>query len=58
MHAWTASTSRPNTPEEAGEFCGVLRPAVAVPIHYAFTGVPVADRLFLTIAPVTPSSGA
>ena len=27
--------------EEAGEFCSVLRPAVAVPTHYAFTADPV-----------------
>lgn len=33
--------------EEAGEYCGVLQPKVAVPIHYAFTAGPVGDRLFL-----------
>jgi L-ascorbate metabolism protein UlaG (beta-lactamase superfamily) len=33
--------------EEAGEYCAVLRPQVAVPIHYAFTAGPVRDRLFL-----------
>jgi L-ascorbate metabolism protein UlaG (beta-lactamase superfamily) len=33
--------------EEAGEYCGVLRPRVAVPIHYAFTAGPMRDRLFL-----------
>ena len=33
--------------EEAGEFCSVLRPKVAVPTHYAFTAGPVRDRLFL-----------
>ena len=33
--------------EQAGEYCGVLRPKVAVPIHYAFTAGPVRDRLFL-----------
>lgn len=33
--------------EEAGEFCAVLRPVVAVPTHYAFTAGPVRDRLFL-----------
>ena len=32
--------------EEAGEFCAVLRPAVAVPTHYAFTAAG-RDRLFL-----------
>lgn len=34
------------TAEEAGELCGVLRPKVAVPIHYAFTAGPIGDRLF------------
>jgi L-ascorbate metabolism protein UlaG (beta-lactamase superfamily) len=33
--------------EEAGEYCAVLRPKVAVPIHYAFTAGPLGDRLFL-----------
>jgi L-ascorbate metabolism protein UlaG (beta-lactamase superfamily) len=33
--------------EQAGEYCAVLKPAVAVPIHYAFTAGPVRDRLFL-----------
>jgi L-ascorbate metabolism protein UlaG (beta-lactamase superfamily) len=33
--------------EQAGEYCGVLRPKVAVPTHYAFTAGPVRDRLFL-----------
>ncbi|NUR86666.1 MAG: MBL fold metallo-hydrolase [Nonomuraea sp.] len=32
---------------QAAELCGVLRPALAVPIHYAFTAGPVRDRLFL-----------
>jgi hypothetical protein len=35
------------TAEQAGQYCAVLRPKVAVPIHYAFTGGPVRDRLFL-----------
>lgn len=35
------------TAEETGEYCAVLRPKVAVPIHYAFTGGPLRDRLFL-----------
>jgi L-ascorbate metabolism protein UlaG (beta-lactamase superfamily) len=35
------------TAEEAAELCGVLRPRVAVPIHYAFTAGPVRDRLLL-----------
>lgn len=35
------------TAEDAGELCGVLRPRVAVPIHYAFTAGPLADRLLL-----------
>ena len=33
--------------EEAGEYCAVLRPKVAVPTHYAFTAGPMRDRLFL-----------
>ena len=32
---------------EAAELCAVLRPHVAVPIHYAFTGGPIQDRLVL-----------
>jgi L-ascorbate metabolism protein UlaG (beta-lactamase superfamily) len=35
------------TAEEAAELCGVLKPRVAVPIHYAFTAGPVRDRLLL-----------
>jgi L-ascorbate metabolism protein UlaG (beta-lactamase superfamily) len=35
------------TAEQAGELCTVLRPKIAVPIHYAFTAGPVRDRLFL-----------
>jgi L-ascorbate metabolism protein UlaG (beta-lactamase superfamily) len=35
------------TAEEAGEYCAVLRPTVAVPIHYAFTAGRMRDRLFL-----------
>jgi L-ascorbate metabolism protein UlaG (beta-lactamase superfamily) len=33
--------------EQAAEYCAVLRPKVAVPIHYAFTAGPVRDRLLL-----------
>jgi L-ascorbate metabolism protein UlaG (beta-lactamase superfamily) len=33
--------------EEAAELTGVLRPRLAVPIHYAFTAGPVRDRLLL-----------
>jgi L-ascorbate metabolism protein UlaG (beta-lactamase superfamily) len=33
--------------EEAGEYCGILRPRLVVPTHYAFTAGPVRDRLFL-----------
>ena len=33
--------------EEAAELCGVLRPRIAVPIHYTFTAGPVRDRLLL-----------
>jgi L-ascorbate metabolism protein UlaG (beta-lactamase superfamily) len=33
--------------EQAGEYCAVLKPAMAVPIHYAFTAGPFRDRLFL-----------
>jgi L-ascorbate metabolism protein UlaG (beta-lactamase superfamily) len=32
---------------EAAELCALLRPRVAVPIHYAFTGGPIQDRLVL-----------
>lgn len=32
---------------EAGHLAGTLSPDVAIPIHYAFTGGPVADRLLL-----------
>ena len=32
---------------EAAELCTVLRPRAAVPIHYAFTGGPIQDRLVL-----------
>lgn len=35
------------TAEQAAELCAVLRPRVAVPIHYAFTAGPVRDRLFM-----------
>jgi L-ascorbate metabolism protein UlaG (beta-lactamase superfamily) len=35
------------TAEQAGELCGVLRPKVAIPTHYAFTAGPVRDRLLL-----------
>jgi L-ascorbate metabolism protein UlaG (beta-lactamase superfamily) len=33
--------------EQAAELCGVLRPKVAVPIHYRFTAGPLRDRLLL-----------
>ena len=33
--------------EEAAALASLLRPAVAVPIHYAFTGGPVGDRLLV-----------
>lgn len=33
--------------EEAAELTAALRPKLAVPQHYAFTGGPVGDRLFL-----------
>jgi L-ascorbate metabolism protein UlaG (beta-lactamase superfamily) len=33
--------------EEAAELASVLQPKLAVPHHYAFTGGPVGDRLFL-----------
>ena len=32
---------------EAAERCALLRPPVAVPIHYTFTGGPIQDRLVL-----------
>ena len=34
-------------PQEAAELCRILRPRYAVPIHYAFTGGPVGDRLLV-----------
>ena len=33
--------------EEAAELASVLRPKLALPHHYAFTGGPVGDRLIL-----------
>jgi L-ascorbate metabolism protein UlaG (beta-lactamase superfamily) len=33
--------------EEAAELARILRPGVAVPIHYRFTGGPLGDRLIL-----------
>jgi L-ascorbate metabolism protein UlaG (beta-lactamase superfamily) len=33
--------------EQAAELAAVLRPRVAVPIHYAYTAGPVRDRLLL-----------
>jgi L-ascorbate metabolism protein UlaG (beta-lactamase superfamily) len=33
--------------EQAGEYCAVLHPRIAVPIHYMFTAGPVGDRLLL-----------
>lgn len=35
------------TSEEAGEYCAVLKPKVAVPIHYTFTAGRMRDLLFL-----------
>ncbi len=35
------------TAEQAAELCGVLRPRVAVPIHYRYTAGPLRDRLLL-----------
>ena len=35
------------TAEQAAELAGVLRPRVAVPIHYAYTAGPLRDRLLL-----------
>ena len=32
---------------EAAELCALVKPRVAVPIHYAFTGGPIQDRLVL-----------
>jgi L-ascorbate metabolism protein UlaG (beta-lactamase superfamily) len=32
---------------EGAELCALLRPRLAVPIHYAFTGGPIQDRLVL-----------
>ncbi len=33
--------------KEAADLCAILRPRVAVPIHYAFTAGPVRDRILL-----------
>jgi L-ascorbate metabolism protein UlaG (beta-lactamase superfamily) len=35
------------TAEQAAQLCAVLRPRVAVPIHYSFTAGPVRDRILL-----------
>jgi len=35
------------TAEQAAEYCAVLKPRIAVPIHHAFTAGPLRDRLFL-----------
>jgi L-ascorbate metabolism protein UlaG (beta-lactamase superfamily) len=35
--------------EQAADLTKVLRPRLAVPIHYAFTGGPVRDRLLLKL---------
>jgi len=32
---------------EAAELCAIIRPRIAVPFHYAFTGGPLMDRLVL-----------
>jgi L-ascorbate metabolism protein UlaG (beta-lactamase superfamily) len=37
-------------PRDAAELCGTLQPRYAVPIHYAFTGGPLMDSLFLKYA--------
>jgi L-ascorbate metabolism protein UlaG (beta-lactamase superfamily) len=37
-------------PEEAGGLCGILRPRVAVPIHYTYTAGPIRDRVLLKYA--------
>ncbi len=34
-------------PREAAELCRILRPKYAVPMHYAFTGGPIGDRLLV-----------
>jgi L-ascorbate metabolism protein UlaG (beta-lactamase superfamily) len=36
--------------KDAAELCGILEPRYAVPIHYAFTGGPIVDTLFLAYA--------
>ena len=35
------------TAEEAADLCAVLKPRIAVPMHYAFTAGPIRDRLLL-----------
>ena len=37
-------------PQDAAEFCRIAHPRYAVPIHYAFTGGPIADRETLKYA--------
>jgi len=34
-------------PLEAAELCRILNPRYAVPIHYAYTGGPIGDRLLV-----------
>src|SRR5207248_10169517 len=34
-------------PQEAAALCRILRPRYAVPIHYAYTGGPIGDRLLV-----------
>jgi L-ascorbate metabolism protein UlaG (beta-lactamase superfamily) len=34
-------------PQEAAELCRILHPRYAVPIHYAYTGGPIGDRLLV-----------
>lgn len=44
-------------PEEAAELCGILRPRIAVPMHYAFDGGPFGER-FLVKHEGTPQAFA
>ncbi len=39
---------------EAAELCALLRPRVAIPIHYAFRGGPIADRFLLKYEGTAP----
>ena len=43
-------------PLEAAELCRILNPRYAVPIHYAYTGGPIGDRLLVKHDDGTPET--